>query len=81
MVSSWPVSSVHAALKGLGQQPREHWPRSVLLAVQAAEAAVREEAAQKAVSAGATGAVASNATSLLVHQTPFTLGCRFQQLC
>jgi hypothetical protein len=44
-------SAAHAALEGLGQQPRERWPRSVLLVVQAAEAAVREEAAQKAVSA------------------------------
>jgi hypothetical protein len=39
-----------AALEGLGQQARERWPCSVLLVVQAAEAAVREEAAQKAVS-------------------------------
>jgi hypothetical protein len=51
-------SAAHAALEGLGQQPRERWPRSVLLVVQAAEAAVREEAAQKAVSTGAAGAVA-----------------------
>jgi hypothetical protein len=47
-------SAAHAALEGLGQQPRERWPRSVLLVVQAAEVAVREEAAQKAVSAGET---------------------------
>jgi hypothetical protein len=50
-------SAAHAALEGLGQQPRERWPRSVLLVVQAAEAAVREEAAQKAVSDAGTGAI------------------------
>lgn len=44
-------SAAQSALEGLGQKPRERWPRAVLLVVAAAEAAVREEAAQKAVSA------------------------------
>jgi hypothetical protein len=57
MVACWMFRGVHAALEGLGQQAHECWPRSVLLVVTAAEAAVREETAQKAVSAAANGAV------------------------
>jgi hypothetical protein len=67
-------SAAHAALEGLGQQPRECWPRSVLLVVTAAEAAVREEAAQKAVSAGATGAGAHLLASLLWCQGAVVVG-------
>lgn len=38
-----------AALDGLGSLPREKWPRAVNLLVEAAEAAVRDEANQKLV--------------------------------
>lgn len=39
-----------ASLEGLGTLPREKWPRAVAVLVDAAEAAVRDEANQKLVS-------------------------------
>lgn len=38
-----------ASVENLANQPRERWPRSLLLLVESAEATIRDEAAQKAV--------------------------------